>query len=104
MWVQLEVPAKGYRSSLKGHELYKEMMEHFGKSNINRIESVWKDQKNFTQFFKNVETGMGESEAALHTWSGRQAQRYGFSEAQVEIYQNPLNLTKIIMVEFRPTP
>lgn len=100
MRIQLKVPSQGYRSSLQGHKIYKEMMEHFGVKNIKKIESVWIEQTNFTQFFKNIEKGMSEKEAALNTWSGRQAKSYGFSKVSVEVYVNSLTLKKSIMIEF----
>ncbi len=68
------------RSARRGSELYRQMIEHFGLRNIHEIVGLWQGGKNLDDFYKNLESGMSIENAALNTWSGRQAQKYGFSK------------------------
>jgi len=70
----------GVRSHLRGDDLYRKMIEHFGVEKIKKIKGVWFDGTNYDRFFELLKAGHSKEEAALGTWSGRQAQKYGFNK------------------------
>lgn len=82
----LKIPGFSGRAPLRGTDLYDEMMNHFGMKNIDAIVAVWSGHTtNFEQFMELTSQGFSEEEAALNTWSGRQARRYGFHQVhQIE--------------------
>jgi hypothetical protein len=89
------------RSGLNGPRLYREMVQHFGLENIKTIIGLWNDGSNLMMFEKAKEQGYDSSDAALQTWSGRQAASYGFSRVN-KVYEkyNPAVGIKVIEVEF----
>ena len=72
----------GIRSHMHGGDLYAQMIQHFGVQNITAIRDVWSGGTNFSQFHSNLKSRMTIEEAALNTWSGRQAARYGFTKIE----------------------
>lgn len=93
----LSYPDLGVRSHLRGSDLYKEMIEHFGLARIKKIRGTWLDGTNYEQFFDKLDEGYSEEEAALATWSGRQAQKFGFTRVEsVEVEESTtLKLTTV---------
>jgi hypothetical protein len=70
------------RSGLQGERLYKEMMEYFGVENIDVIIGRWAQGTNFDSYFRARQQGLSHEEAALQTWAGRQAARFGFKRVR----------------------
>lgn len=95
----------GVRSHLRGSELYREMIEHFGVERIKKIKGAWLEGTNYERFFELYNSGYSKEDAASMTWSGRQAAKYGFNRVgRVEIQKNRnLNMTSVY-VEFLKTP
>lgn len=97
----LAFPEFGVRSHLKGSELYAEMMHHFGRDRIQRIEGKWLDGSNHTQYFAGIARGLTPEQAAIATWSGQQAARYGYSRVElVEAQYNTLFKNHVVTVIF----
>ncbi len=69
----------GARSEQRGADLYKLMVKHFGLKNIRGFEDSWYGGDNLKEYYSNLNRGMTREEAARHTWSGRQAAKYGFT-------------------------
>lgn len=67
------------RSAQSGKDLYRKMIRHFGVRKIVAIQARWFSEDNYQEFSKNLKQGLSLEEAALQTWSGRQATLYGFS-------------------------
>lgn len=84
IFAHLVYPDHKKRSHMKGHELYKHMMEHLGVSRIKVIEGEWVEGTNFDQFLVFIKNNPNKSmeEAAASTWSGKQAAIYGFTKVQ----------------------
>lgn len=76
----LKDPSSLTRSSLNGAELYQQMVDHIGLDRIEEIAGYWVNGDNLRAFENNLKNGMSKEEAALQTWSGQQALRFGFSE------------------------
>lgn len=100
----LALPEFGVRSHLKGPELYAEMIQHFGRDKILRIEGTWVEGTNHSQFFAALKRGFTPEQAALATWSGRQAQLYGFTRVEmVEVkYDNLMKDHTVKAIFVRP--
>lgn len=97
----LVFPGLGHRSSLRGDALYKEMIEHFGLAQIKEIRGIWVDGVNFKKFFTLRESGASLAQAALNTWSGKQAVKYGFTEVKsIEVDRDAMTGTTSILVSF----
>jgi hypothetical protein len=98
----LAEPLIGLRSPLQGHQLYREMIEYFGLSNIKTIQGKWVEGTNKDQFLKNIKAGLSKSQAAMETWSGQQARKYGFetNDQLVEIDKNSSTGLTSIIVQF----
>lgn len=80
--------ANHLRSKISGADGYAQIMEHFSHKPIRFIEGQWNYSDNSKEYLHNREVlGMTRSEAALNTWSGRQAQKYGFNHAEVQFDQ-----------------
>ena len=76
--------AGGERSAIKGHEAYKEMMEHFSDQNVRVVRGNWSQSDNSRVYLDNVRIkNMTPEEAALNTWSGKQAVAHGYTHAKV---------------------
>ena len=69
----------GFRSIHHGDELYDQMITHFGIKNIFAIEGSWSKGTNYDGFLKAYNAGATAKEAALQTWSGIHAKKYGFT-------------------------
>lgn len=67
------------RSVVRAATVFDRMIEHFGVQKIREIKEIWGSGTNLEMFYKNRENGMNEKEAILSTWSGRQAQKHGFT-------------------------
>lgn len=73
--------AHGVRSATRGSELYAQMMEHFGPENIVSVLGNFYYGSNHEAYFSYKAQGYSQKEAAMMTWSGRQAAKYGFTRA-----------------------
>lgn len=90
------------RSSLKGSDLYVQMMKKFGPQNINVIEGIWSEGTNHQMYFSNLARGLTPEEAAAQTWSGRQAARFGFTDIEVVHHEwSVVQGRTLVTVEFR---
>ncbi len=78
----LKYPHKEIRSRWSGLVLYDMMMKAIGSENIDEIEGIWVSGLNHDEYVQNL-MSMNPEDAALNTWSGRMAQRYGFKKANV---------------------
>ncbi len=73
----------------RGQDLYDFMMSYLNDKDIpvHEISGRWYTGEelgtNAQQFFLNLEKGMSPENAALETWSGKQARRYGFDHAKI---------------------
>ena len=76
--------AHGQRSAIKGSEAYKDMMEHFSDKDVRVIRGNWSQSDNSIAYINNVRnSGMDPEQAALNTWSGKQAAAHGYGHARV---------------------
>lgn len=75
----------GDRSSVKGSDLYKEMILHFGIERIDVISGRWFpfSKANYGAFFTALKQGKNSREAAFSTWTGQQVLKYGFEFVEV---------------------
>ncbi len=96
----LAYPQFNLRSHLSGSELYRQMMDHFG-ARVKAIQGHWAYGDNQAQFFAALAKGLTPEQAALNTWSGRQAAHYGFSKVEsVDIEKSPRGEPGIVDVIF----
>lgn len=97
----------GVRSSVRGKDLYKEMIGYFGVDNIDMIIGDWWSGTNFQTYMTYREEGASKEQAAFATWSGRMARSFGFTKIQ-EVKENDIeNLSRqrSVVVKFvKPTP
>ena len=70
------------RSELRGKDLYKQMIEHFGIKNIKTIAGTWTEGTNYDQYMKSKALGLSNEESALSTWSGEMASDFGFAHVK----------------------
>lgn len=74
----------GERSAILGHEAYKEMMENFSDQNVQVIKGIWAGSDNSRAYLDNIRNkNMTPEQAALNTWSGRQAVAHGFNQVRI---------------------
>jgi hypothetical protein len=71
-----------------GTEMFDDMMGTMNKSGqVNEILGQWSNTPGFTSNYDamraNLKAGMSPDAAAMNTWTGRQAARYGFTNAEV---------------------
>ena len=71
--------SKNVRSRLRGEELFDRAVSVFGLENIKQIEGSWYYGNNYEEYYQNSKAGMEQHQAALNTWTGRLAQKYGFT-------------------------
>jgi hypothetical protein len=67
-----------------GEEQFQKAVDHFSK-NIRGIFGYWIEGTNHSQFYEGLRKGLSLEEAALNTWTGRQAVRKGFKRVRFEI-------------------
>ncbi len=97
----LAFPEAGVRSHLRGGELFKDMIHHFGAHRIQTIVGRWIDGTNFDQFFAGLARGKTEHQAAAETWTGQQALLHGFGNVHsVHIKVNKMTGEKTVYAEF----
>jgi len=95
-------PDQTRRSALKGSDLYREMMAHFGPENINVITGAWYGGRNMEDFMAGIEADLSMKEAAKETWSGQMAAEFGFTEVtKADFAKDHLQNRSFISVEFR---
>lgn len=80
---------EGYRSTIRGTDAFAEMIEHFGKDNVDVIQGRWFpfSVSNYQSFKEAREKGLSMEEAAFSTWTGRQAAKHGYVYVDVGIEQ-----------------
>ena len=69
-------------SAIRGTELFREMMEHFGK-NVRAIRGNWRYGDNLAEVNKLVGQNQPLEMAVTKTWTARRAAEYGFTRAVV---------------------
>jgi len=69
-------------SAIRGTELFRGMMEHFGK-NVRAIRGNWRYGDNLLEVNKLVSQGTPLEIAVTKTWTARRAAEYGFTRAVV---------------------
>jgi hypothetical protein len=83
--LSLEIRAQGDASILgSGTDMFSSLMKRINNNNIsiNGINGVWElgtDSVNAAEFVQNINTGMTREQAAMNTWTGRIASRYGYT-------------------------
>lgn len=75
----LSLPESNIRSQLRGDLLYQRMITYFGREHVDKIVGNWFSGTNYDQFFNNLKNNATLEDAALYTWSGRQAAKYGYT-------------------------
>ena len=70
----------------QGNEMFTQIVEFFGTENIEQIRGEWLDIRgisdNYDEYQLNIESGLTPEEAALATFTGRQAVRHGFTRVR----------------------
>jgi hypothetical protein len=75
---------KRHSNELSGKVLFDHMMMHYTPERVKTIIGHWYDYSdNHKAFIKAMDSGMTPSEAALETWTGKQAAKYGYKYASV---------------------
>ncbi|EKD29043.1 MAG: hypothetical protein ACD_79C00105G0002 [uncultured bacterium] len=92
------------RSNISGSHFFKVMMEHFlnvSKIHINEIEGHWNYGTNLKIFNESKQSGKTDEEAALNTWTGKQAAIYGYTSVRViSKYSTSNNVFTDVTVRF----
>ncbi len=89
------------RSGLYGPRLFREMMDHFGVENVDVVVGRWLVGSNFDVYRSSLKSGASPEEAALLTWTGRQASFYGFNKVRsVHEDKNSTTGQVTVVVEF----
>ena len=79
--IQAEDPDDGSRSFVRGKVLFDLVMRHFG-AGVTAIRGYWTPgSTNLAIFNKLTAAGLSREQAACGTWTGEQADRYGFKTA-----------------------
>ncbi len=77
-----------------GSQLFDDVFNHFGPSNIKEFEALWvRDSTfadNYNEFIENVNNGMSETDAAWNTWTGGQLRMRGFRSVDVPPHESGL--------------
>jgi RHS repeat-associated protein len=85
----------GEGASIRGGELFKAMMSHYG-SNVKGIAGNWSYGTNLAKVNELTASGMSLQNAISITWTGNQAAKYGFTSARItEAIGSPGNYKKI---------
>ena len=76
--IRTESSVTGRRNVVRGKELFRLMIQHYGSS-IQTIHCYWNDEStNLAEFNRFTTLGMSEEEAASKVWSGARAIEHGF--------------------------
>jgi hypothetical protein len=72
-----------------GTEMFDDMMGAVNKNGkVTTVQGQWSNtpglSDNFDAFTANLKAGMQPEQAALNTWTGKQAAKYGFTEVNVD--------------------
>jgi hypothetical protein len=86
-------------SVLRGKELFRGMMEHFGE-NVRAIRGNWRYGDNLLEVNKLVSQGVPLEIAVTRTWTARRAAEYGFTRAVVTELQGAPGAYRFIQVLF----
>lgn len=89
----------GNKRTVRGRMLYDLMMRHFGLSVV-AIAGFWSSGENRRIFIEALNGGATPEDAALSTWSGRQAERHGFSQVEFDWSDWP-EIPQTLGVRFR---
>ena len=99
--------AAGERGSVRGIEFFDAVMAHFGDK-ITAIEGDWSDlfpelTANLRRFNELTALGIQYESAALQTWTGRMAERHGFTLVEIKRALPPKAVGKFreVFVYFR---
>lgn len=90
------------RSVLSGKVLFREMMDHFGPTNIRIVETQWHkatpdyNSVNYDSFTQSINKGFPISNAAKDTWTGKILLTYGFNTvANVELFHEQVTKSEV---------
>ncbi|WP_434345645.1 hypothetical protein ACN6A1_27120 [Myxococcus virescens] len=86
-------------SAIRGSELFRGMMEHFG-GNVRAIRGNWRYGDNLGEVNKLVRQGVRLEDAVKRTWTALRAAEYGFARAVVTEVQGAPGAYKFIQVLF----
>jgi hypothetical protein len=89
----------GAGSSMRGTEMFAQMMKHFG-SNVKGVRGSWHYGDNLAAVNKLTSEGMSLSEAALQTWTARRAAEHGFKSVRVLESEGSAGAYKSVNVVF----
>jgi hypothetical protein len=86
----------GPQADPRGHELFQQMVDHFG-SQANGVVGSWTYGSNLAKFNELTANGMSLEQAAASTWTGTQAVSNGFTNVNViEVKGSPGAFTKVL--------
>ena len=87
---------------LWAEELFDEMMHHFKetKTPIKYIAGNWYDGTNLKLLNELTRGGTPIEQAALNTWTGRQARRFGYNKVKVVTKKGAPGRWQMVVVEF----
>lgn len=102
-------PIDKTRSSMRGPELFAQMIEYFGIENIRILEGRWFEfsDANFGSFNRALqEQGLSPQDAAFRTWTGQRALDYGFYYVSVGrgVVQTPHGQIGYVKADFSKEP
>jgi len=90
--------------NLSGRELFDRMMQYFSNFEITNIVGDWRSgegkESNLVIFNKCIRKGFSHENAALETWTGKQAQRYGFNTVRVVSVEGEFGKHSRVFVHF----
>ena len=88
--------AQQIRSQVSGSQLFADMIEHFGAENLKTIEDTYfVGSDNHAPIERAWRNGEDLESAARGTWSGRQAQKHGFTVIEFMEFKELENRTGI---------
>ncbi len=73
-----------HSKNLRGQEMFANIIEYFGPEKIKKINGFWIKGDNLNAFNTSLKNGLTFEEAAKQTWTGKQAAKYGYTEAIIK--------------------
>jgi len=103
-YVQAEVeePTLPKRGFVRGRVLFDLMLLHFGNE-VNAIIGFWTRGPNYVEFHKRLAEGYSEAEAALATWTGKNADRACFGDVRTINMSKSTDTRPWVKIEFHRT-
>jgi hypothetical protein len=92
----------GPASNVRGTEMFKRMMQHFG-NNVKAIQGSWYYGDNLAAVKKFTAAGLSLEEAATRTWTGKRAAEHGYTKVKIlEAKGAPGHYTEVKALFERP--